>query len=524
MSTKLPVRTLTVFLTKKGVDGVAALDLTQRVFEHTVISLDAATKGDLYTYSVPSHHPNWAGFFGDRIDPKKLHLFTSSASAILVIQRQQRTFALTFGYARHCVRRDAVEGTFGLRVALNSIEEDAIRSIDRKTFEGVTTHVREQASKQTTLASFGVDVDRDLLRAVVGTPTDPAIGKRISGMDALSATVAVDLASVPQLLDQFLAVSAQKKYRKKYAWIDNIQEVRDPKLVEALENKLVTEIVAGDFNRKWLAVPDILEWDDIEGFCYNKGDAANLESDIHFSSYLESIRSPDALTWDRMKNHRVRCFSSTNSQVIHDWPLTECVYAELEIGSGSYLLNAGAWFQLDTNFVSRLDATIAAIPSTATQIVDYQDGESEATYNKRLSKSLKGACLMDAKQVPYGGGHSTVEYCDVLTQNHVLIHVKRYSGSSVLSHLFAQGLVSATAFASDAEFRKALNGKLPTSFRLSNTAQRPRVHSYEVAYVIASRSQSKLVLPLFSRVTLKNARQRLEALGYKVSLTKVAVV
>ncbi len=49
---------------------------------------------------------------------------------------------------------------------------------------------------------------------------------------------------------------------------------------------------------------------------------------------------------------------------------------------------------------------------------------------------------MDKKNIPYGGGYSRIEFCDLFSKSKQMIHVKRYGGSSVLSHLFNQGLVS----------------------------------------------------------------------------------
>jgi len=93
----------------------------------------------------------------------------------------------------------------------------------------------------------------------------------------------------------------------------------------------------------------------------------------------------------------------------------------------------------------------------------------------------------------------------------------------VLSHLFAQGVVSATAFIGDAKFRQEVNQLLPTGMRIKALSRRPTAADYEVAYVIASRSLKPLSLPFFSRVTLRNAEIQLSNLGFHVSLTKVQV-
>lgn len=43
-----------------------------------------------------------------------------------------------------------------------------------------------------------------------------------------------------------------------------------------------------------------------------------------------------------------------------------------------------------------------------------------------------------------------------------MLHVKKYTGSSALSHLFAQGAVAATSFLSDEQFRAGANKIIPT--------------------------------------------------------------
>lgn len=518
-----PVRGLTIFLVKANVP-MSGVIKGQKQYRVTSIPIDSVTTARLYTGSSHVGHPRWVAFFEGNIDPEALALWTAGASAVLLIECADRLFAVTFGYGRHLVRPEAVETTFGLHVALNVLPTTgAIRSIDRKTFEGVTTHVREQASKETTLSGFGLNVERDLLRAVVGTPTDKAFGARIAGMDALHTTVRTRLSKLPALLHSYLLKSQETTYRENYAWIDNITEVRDPSVIDALETELVAQIRTGDFSRKWLAVPDLLEWFDIDGFRYTDDDQTPLFDDIHFSTYVAQLRSPAKLNIQALRRHRVFAYSAETSLVEDQWPVYSCIYAEIDLQSGTYLLNNGSWYQVDQSFVRKIDDETSTIPQTTHPLIEYRTRESENQYNRRLQKALTNACVMDAKQVSYGGGHSSLEFCDVFASSRTMIHVKKFRGSSVLSHLFAQGVAAATAFVSDAEFRKELNKKLPPAFRLANTTTRPQARHYELAYVIASHSTRPLQLPFFSRVTLRNARRQLEALGYSVTLTKVPI-
>jgi Family of unknown function (DUF6119) len=67
-----------------------------------------------------------------------------------------------------------------------------------------------------------------------------------------------------------------------------------------------------------------------------------------------------------------------------------------------------------------------------------EDGKSD--YNEHVANVRAGYVCLDRKGVPDPLGHgSTVEICDLLGPDDEFIHVKRASGSSPLSHLFAQG-------------------------------------------------------------------------------------
>jgi len=131
---------------------------------------------------------------------------------------------------------------------------------------------------------------------------------------------------------------------------------------------------------------------------------------------------------------------------------------------------------------------------------------------------------MDGKVVAVGGGYSKVEFCDLFSKEKDLIHVKRYGGSGVLSHLFMQGVVSGELFASDAGFRDAVNGLLPDSHRLSSVVERPDLSSYRVIFAIVSSEEgASLTLPFFSRLSLRHAMRSLRGYGYQVALAKIRV-
>jgi len=519
---KAPLQPLTVFLCKTGVETDGLIDAEKKPVVSDV-DLGSGVAGKLYSKPSNRVHPKWVEFFGKAIDPKKLELWSSSAAAVLVVPVRKRLVAVTFGYGRFLLEPSAIDRTFGLRATLNSVDPTKLRSIDTKTFEGITTHTREQSSKETSLSGFGLDVERDLVRAVVGTPEDETLGRRMAGMDALSVSVRVSLDALPKLLARYVAKANSRRYKKEYPWIDNIGEVRDRSLVQNLDELVFSAIRTGDYSRKWLAVPDIVDWERLAGFRYSRAKTARLHSDVHLATYCEQVRDVSKLDASLAKRHKVRAIATNSESEVRRWSVYESLYAEVDEGGASYLLTGGGWYEIDPSFQNRINRAVDAIPTSGLKFIPCGEKEEESTYNRRLKKAWPGSALMDQKNVMYGGGRSRIEFCDVLTPKKELVHVKRYSGSSVMSHLFAQGTVAATAFVSDTEFRRELNKKLPKEKRLRDPSRRPTASHYKVCFAVASSSSTPLTLPFFSRVTLRNAVKILESYGYKVSLDKIDV-
>ena len=102
-----------------------------------------------------------------------------------------------------------------------------------------------------------------------------------------------------------------------------------------------------------------------------------------------------------------------------------------------------------------------------------------------------------------------------------MIHVKRYGGSSLLSHLFMQGKVSADLFLNDSEFRKKVNKKLPKDFKVNNCTEPPKTRDYSICFAIMSNRLGDLHLPFFSKVTMRHTVKSLRNMGYEVYKLKI---
>lgn len=138
-------------------------------------------------YAAPSipRPPDWLAKFFKTKAPDFVHMLSSSARGLLlkVIEEggKKYTFALTFGHGRHLLRDDVVEDRFGLKVVLNSVYPNSLRSIDKINLGGYGKQSPEQMGRESEAAIFGIDIEQDLLKAVTGRSRISEFGRMISG-------------------------------------------------------------------------------------------------------------------------------------------------------------------------------------------------------------------------------------------------------------------------------------------------------------------------------------------------------
>lgn len=511
---------LSISLVKQQVNNDEEILNNIDTLEKQTIGRGRGFIGTLYYKKTLPHKPTWLAFFEDKFDSKELKI--SSISAVLIIRCEKRIFALTFGHGRHLLNSLSIQEGFGLLTTLNSIDAEKIRAVDRKIIDATGRHAREQASKEITIVDFGLDIERDLLHAVTGTPQLSKYGKRLSGSDSLLATAPFTIDNIKNWLKIYLHQSQKKAYRKHFRWIDNISEVKHYATILDLDKKLLDKIRNREFAKLWMAIPEIVDWDKVSGFKYSISSRTAILNDIDLDSYLAYVKHPDGLDIDTLQRHRAYCISSLSDTPMENWPIYKCIYCEIDFRGKTYLLNNGRWYEVAQGYLTFVNNQLRRIASSVKlRLPDYND-KNEMLYNRRVAKSNRRLyALMDRKNISYGGGRSTIEFCDLYTTTKVIAHVKRYGGSSVLSHLFAQGLVSGTLFLDDIKFRKNLNNRLPTSHQFGNPAKRPISANYEVAFCIVSDNQGELTLPFFSKVSLMSVYRQLRNYGYKVTCSKI---
>lgn len=483
------------------------------------IKTGAVALGTLYLKANYTSVPKWAEFFSTLFNPKKIGLVTRSARAVLIANVGSRKLCLTFGHASFLIDPLAIVRNFGLRVALNTGGQSSVRAVDKTSLDAVGIQSKEQASKEVGIANFDFDYETDILKSITakneeGTAT-------LSGRDSISLGAAVTLETLSDFLSELLTKYESDEYKRKFPQIDNVAEVRDKQIIEQLNAGLVQSIIAQD-SRVWLAVPEVIVWEDISGFAYKTRNNPVVSPDIHLKSWCDEIAKNAAIDMEYLKKKKIYLYD-VNYDLKDNWPVYHCLNAEIDLDGRKYILNDGSWYAVDSDFVAAVDDAYSSIPESAVVLPPY-GLLNEPEYNSHVATTFADRFdLMDRKVIAIGGGRDSVEFCDLFTKDKKLIHVKKYGGSSVLSHLFQQGVVAGESFISDAKFRADVNNKLGDSYKLADAGARPNPAEYEVCYAIMSDVPGELRLPFFSKVVMKNALKRLQAYGYRVTKKKISI-
>lgn len=521
---KLPVQRLSIWRLKEGVplDAVVREDLTN-------IKSTEATVGDhpaaVYTRQAPQKTAPWQPFVEGAIGKKITNLQTQSASAVLALEIEGRVYALTFGRARNWLSPSVIERRFGMMGTLNAVDEESLRSVDKEEFETIQRKTRTQTSSQTDIGQFGIDVQRDLLRSVTGKPKDPNVAEHLTGADNLTASVRVGADGLAEKLLEFGKLADSADYRGKgFEWIDYFSRVTDPILIQELDESLVADLRARHLENIFLAPPTTLDFQEHRGFLYAREQARAVEkrTDLRIEDWRDR-HDDDDVTLQKLKTERIRQYATSDDTPVDSFTVYDAIIFEKRKPDFLYALTGGEWYQIEKDHVTAVEADLHEIPLCNLALPSAQLGELEGQYNMRVCNESGGAYyLLDKKVVMYGGGRSKIEVCDILTDDKKFVHVKAHIKSATLSHLFAQGAVSAQCFR-DRRFREEAKKKCPASHAPLFDGN-PMPEDYEIVFAVMSTAPGDIrdALPFFSKQSLVNAAQIIGGLGHPLCITKIA--
>lgn len=481
--------------------------------------------------------PKWAKFL-DLSDADKAKLTNMTAYGLVFVPAGDRWFAVSFGLGHVKLDPDAFEQDFGLRVVLNTVDPDKLRSADIRTPDENTTSRRTQTARRSDQTAFSIDIERDIVRGLAGEPKNTGFASRVAGSDGLTLTKEMEVGDLPQVCADAFAAFGKTDYKTNFAWIDQIKHVRDKATIELLDAALVTALNGCLSNTipdtLHLAYPVIYDPEKARHIRYKGFHSSNIHTDLEIGGYIADMREKALPAYEpgHLSGHKVYECNSEGKDDGKSWRIKECLVFETDLNGEKYVLSADRWYRIDTNLANEVTAFFAGV--TAHAMPDAVADENEEKYNGRVATGGHNMLCLDRKLVKPTGASYSIEACDFLENTGAMIHVKDQTSSSRLSHLFNQGTVAARVMKMDGPFRDLLRMQIANQeTALSLTGYQALVAASGNPYseaahlivyaVICSRvSAGTNRLPFFSLVTFRQAANELRALGYKCAFAWIA--
>ena len=393
---------------------------------------------------------------------------------------------------------------------------------------------RSQTSRDSRQEAFSIDIERDIVQGLAGTPKDLGFASRVAGADALVMDKELDIRMLQATCEEAYRMSERSDYKAEFGWIDHVRHVRSQDLISALETKAVAELdhalKSGDPGRLSLACPVVYDPQSLKFIRYRGFGSTARYPDLEIHGYLKAMQDRGITAYSSLQfqAHSVHEVDSYGRDDGRSWKIAQCLVLEVSHDGRHYVLSAGRWYEVDKTLASSIGSFFKQIPRFS--MPGARTSDNEVTYNARLKRTCKDLLCLDEETIRPTDATSPIEVCDFLTKNRELIHVKDRTSSSRLSHLFNQGTVSGRVLIADAPARDAVRQRIKTVQRktgrtgfmhvIPSSAATFDPRTFTVVYAVLGTRRSAR-LPFFSLVTMRRAVMDLRARGYQCAFAWV---
>jgi uncharacterized protein (TIGR04141 family) len=512
-----------------------ARDLVKKGFAKKSTSSKFADGAALYVF--PGHRtiPKWVGLLKSSFDLSDV--FSQSPCALLIFRKDEFVFVLTFSYGHVYLDDSKTEADFGLRVSINAVSAEKLRSVERSNI-GAAIRDFAQAAGQRDLRSFGFDDALDLIRKVSGRAADSDFADMVTGSRPLRFSKKIDLADVPDAAIAAIGLFKSEEYKKtSFKIIDFLSLVSDSNTQSLLDDALVAAVRDGTDEFE-IAIPEIVP-ESIGSFRFEHAGFSDFHPDLSLELYRQGLGGRLAkLTLDDLKKHTVTAYAHDEDRPFQHWSVNHSLVGSLVIHGERYALNEGYWYRIGQTFKDAADRKFIELcgqPDKKLRPLKkiYQSGgrgkkqkpgyQSEESYNEEIAKET-GYLLLDRRpiqidEVPGPG----IEACDLLDiEGHRFIHVKKSSRqSSILSHFFKQGGNSAQMVRKYERYKAGMIGTVKRYYGASKANELEAAlekKRWTVEFQIADfpRSDGNHNIPFFSKLTLGEEARNIEAMDFDV--------
>lgn len=391
-----------------------------------------------------------------------LRMDDRKSAAVLVVVIDGNLYAIGFGQGYRLVPDEHKDPTFGLRVAVRSVDPDYIQEAVRRSMVGLGRIDATFSPGGLPIGRVGIAEHSDIVRKLSGQlrSVDLAIGGdrviRIQGAAGLRLPVPTDGADLVTCIRAIAEICDTKPPHERLAFIEQIQPVGDRTLHGQLDN-LLDQVLGREATAPIAPIVPVELLDrlgDTRSYSIEIGGATiRGRADLNLDDILHRcfVQPPGTRTAALRSGHIELCGAANGRDLLGRSPAIRWLEVTLALGPRQFFLLDGEWYEVGAQFMAsirrQVEAYIAKSPSVDLPEWEIdEDGkiQHEKDYNLRVQheRGRRHYLCLDRKSVRDELHKHGFEACDLLGPEDVFIPVKPASGSAPLSHLFSQALVS----------------------------------------------------------------------------------
>ena len=373
----------------------------------------------------------------------------------LQINNNDEFFAITFGLGGDAnINKSKILHDFGIKVAMNICNPDAIKSIQTAQQEAISIQSEKQILSGAGLSVFNIDYNDEFFKKIVGKTKE-----KYNYISCVTGGEKIQLKfdrnnpltweNIVKMTIELNNLYYDESYKKTdFKSFDNWNFEKDTDVINSLNEKLIDLINKKSFDKISLCVPDII---DIDRFCFKYNKDNNLEYDeLNILEFISSL-SRHNVSINMLQNKYVFVKDKISEQVYSKWKIYQCIVAEISNNDDCYILYNGQWRKISNDFRNSVvnyfiqnnvkfdKEYLVDVIKENINIFDSKSKQNrEEIFNKVCVTNNDKLFLFDKSKIIISG-EKKYETCDILSSNKQLIHVKKYkTGASSLSHLFIQ--------------------------------------------------------------------------------------
>lgn len=396
-----------------------------------------------------------------------------AASAALFLQVDDVVYALAFGQGWRLLRESRVDRQFGLDVAVRMLDPDEIRKLTRWALSAKARVDMNMVPGGQGLWAFGLREHAELVRNLAGTAR-PALMVNLShvrsrgrrrnfrltldcgdGLRMPLATEGTSLVADLRELSRVVREDAVQPRLEPLQWVRRLSGRDDRR--DSLDSSVADLLAQPDASRGEVGIAypaRYYDGPDVQRYRGAIGEVPIDTDELTVDDLRAGIREHRRDEYLRvLRTSRIEGFDDDGSSLGGDVSALHWMAAEIVDPDRRHVLLDGDWYELGEKYLAHVKRVVAeAFADTPSWTLPAWRSAPKAggrwvegLYNEHVAATDRRFLCLDRKLVRTRVHPRGFEACDLLGPDNELVHVKKVdgrTGSSVLSHLFAQGLVA----------------------------------------------------------------------------------